>query len=69
MLPTKFHYNCMDGVMVSVLASSAVDRGFKHLSCQTEDYKIGTRCFSAKHAVLRCKSKDGLAQNEVNVSE
>jgi hypothetical protein len=29
------------GVMVSVLASSAVDRGFEHQSGQTKDYKIG----------------------------
>jgi hypothetical protein len=29
------------GVMVSVLASSAVDREFKHWSGQIKDYKIG----------------------------
>ena len=35
------------------------------------DYKIGTCicCFSAKHAALRRKSKDGLAQNQPNVSQ
>ena len=38
------------GVMVSVLASSAVDPGFEHRSDQTKDYKIGMCCFSAKHA-------------------
>ena len=27
--------------MVSVLASSEVDRGFKPLSCQSKDYKLG----------------------------
>ena len=30
--------NCIGGVMVSVLASSAVDRGFEPLSGQTKDY-------------------------------
>jgi hypothetical protein len=32
-----------------------------------KDYKTGISCFSAKHAVLRSKSKDCLDQN--NVSE
>jgi len=31
------------GVLVSVPASSAVDRGFQHQSGQTKDYKIGQR--------------------------
>ena len=57
------------GVMVSVLASSAVDRGFEPRSGQTKDYKIGICCFSAKHAALRRKSKDWLARNQNNVSE
>ena len=38
------------GVMVSMLASSAVDRGFEPISgesTQTKDYKIGICCFSA----------------------
>jgi len=34
---------------------------------QTKDYKIGICCFSAKHAALRRKSKDWLAQNQKNV--
>jgi hypothetical protein len=38
-------------------------------SGQTTDYKIGICCFSAKHATLRRKSKDELAQNQDNVSE
>ena len=46
--------------MVSMLASSAVDREFKPRSGQTKDYKIGICCFSAKHAALRRKSKDWL---------
>ena len=57
------------GVMVSVLASSAVDRGFEPRSGQTKDYQIGICCFSAKHASLRRKSKDWLDRNQNNVSE
>ena len=37
--------NRIGGVMVSVLASSAVDRGFGPRSGQTKDYKIGICCF------------------------
>ena len=65
-------YNIMNrigGVMVSVLASSAVDRGFENRSSQTKDYNIGMCCFSVKHATLRRNSKDWLARNQDNVSE
>ena len=55
--------------MVSVLASSAVDRGFESHSGHTKDYKIGICCFSAKHKALRRKSTDWLARNENNVPE
>ena len=55
--------------MVSVLASSAVDRGFEPRSDQTKDYKISICCFSAKHAALRRKNEDRLARNQDNVSE
>ena len=55
--------------MVSVLASSAVDRGFEPRSGQTKDYKIGMCCFSAKHAALRRKGKEWLARNQNNVTE
>ena len=51
--------NRIGGVMVSVLASSVVYRGFEPRSGQTKDYKIGICCFSAKHAALKSKSKDG----------
>ena len=61
--------NRIGAVMDSVLVSSAVDRGFEPRSCQTKDYAIGICCFSAKHAALRRKSKDWLAQNQDNVSE
>ena len=55
--------------MVSVLASSAVDRWFEPWSGQTKDYKIGMCCFSDKHAALRSKSTDWLAGNQNNMSE
>jgi hypothetical protein len=44
------------GVMVNVLASSAVGRVLDPPSDQTKDYNIGICCFSAKHAALRRKS-------------
>jgi hypothetical protein len=47
-----------DGVMVSVLALSAVDRGFVPWSGQTKNFAIGIYCFFTKHAALRSKSKD-----------
>ena len=39
--------NRIGGVMVSVLVSSAVDRGFESRSGQIKDYKIGIYYFSA----------------------
>ena len=50
--------NRIGGVMVSVLTSSAVDRGFEPRSGQIKDYKMGTCCFSATYAVLGRKNKD-----------
>jgi hypothetical protein len=50
-------------VMVSLLASSLVDRGFEHQSCQTKDYTIDMFCFSTKHAALRSKNKNWLVRN------
>jgi hypothetical protein len=41
--------------MVSVLALNVVDRGFKHLSDQTKDYKIGSCCLSANTAWVRAR--------------
>ena len=52
--------------MVSMLASSMVDRGFETLSGLAKDNKIGICYFSAKHAALRSKSKDCMAQNQDN---
>jgi hypothetical protein len=59
-----FIRNCIGGVMVSVLASSLVDRGFEPWSGETKDYKIGICCFSTKYAALTRKNKDWLAQNQ-----
>jgi hypothetical protein len=63
------HKNRDGGVMVSVLASSAVDHGFEPRSGQIKDYKIGICCFSTKHTALMRKSKNWLARNQNNVSE
>ena len=61
--------NHIGGVMVSVLASSAVDRGFELRTDQTKDYKFGVCCFFERHAALKRKSKVWLARNQNNVSE
>ena len=57
----------IDGVMVSVLASSAVDRGFEPWSGSTKDFNIDICCFSAKHSTFRRKNKDWLDRNQNNV--
>ena len=36
------------GVLVSMMASSVIDRGFEPQSVQTKDSKIGSSCFFAK---------------------
>ena len=48
--------NHIGDVMVSVLASSAIDHGFKPRSGQSKNF--GICCFSAKHTALRRKGKD-----------
>ena len=68
LLHFPFIWNLIGGVMVSMLASSVIDQGFKPWSSQSKDYKIGICCFSTKHAALWSKSKDGLAWNQYNVS-
>jgi hypothetical protein len=65
----KVILNRIYGIMVSVFASSVVDRVFDSRSGQTKDYTIGICCFSTKHAALRRKNKDWLARNQNNVSE
>ena len=51
--------NHISNVMVSVLASSAVDHGFEPESGQIKDYNIGICCFSAKYAALEERSNTG----------
>jgi hypothetical protein len=63
------HTNHICGIMVSMLASSAVDHGYEPRSGLTKDCKIGICCFSTKHAAVRRKSKDWLAGNQNNVFE
>ena len=65
----QYYMNRIGGVMVSMLASSAVDRGFETRSDQSEDYTIDICWFSAKHATLRRKGKDWFARNQDTVSE
>ena len=67
MLITSLNDN--DGVMVSMLTSSVVDCGFKPLSSQIKDCKIGMCCFSTKYSALRSKNKNWLAQNQDHVSD
>ncbi len=64
-----YDINRIGGVMVSVLASSAVARQLELRLGQTKDFEIGMCYFSAKHAALRRKIKDLLARNQDNVSE
>ena len=54
--------------MVSLLASSTIDRVFEPRSGQTKVYKVGICCLSSKEAALRRKNKDWLARNQNNVS-
>ena len=49
--------------MVRVLDSSVVGRRIELRSGQPKDYDIGMRCFTAKHAPLRRKSKNWLARD------
>ena len=65
----QYYMNRIGGVMVSMLASSAVDRGIETRSDQSEDYTIDICCFSAKHATLRGKNKDWFSRNQDNVSK
>ena len=61
--------NCIGGVIVTVLASSAVYCAFEPRSGQTKDHQIVICFFSTKHVTLRRKSKEWLAQNQNNVSK
>ena len=55
------------GIMVSVFVLSVVDCGFEPRCGQNKDYEIGIYYFCAKHAAVRRKSQDWLAQNQDNV--
>ena len=61
--------NHISGVMVSVLASHAEDRGLNLCFVKFKTLKNGVCCFSAKHAAFRSKSKERLARSLYNVSE
>jgi hypothetical protein len=57
-LPSLKTFIHIGGEMVSVFASSAVDRGFESRSGHTKDYEIGIHCFSANHtASMRKRNK------------
>ena len=56
-------------VIVSVLASSAIYRGFESRSCHTKDYQLVFVAYNAKHAELRRKSNIWLTRNPDNVSQ
>jgi len=56
--------NHIGGVIVNVLASSAVDHGLKPLSGQTKDYKINICCFFDRNAAIRSNNKDWLDRNQ-----
>ena len=47
----SFDSNHISGVMVSVFASSARDRGFEPRSGQTKDYKIGIVLLRFAHSI------------------
>jgi hypothetical protein len=49
--------NHIGGVMVSVLASSVVDRGFEPRSGHIKDFDIGICCFSDKQVAIKEKDQ------------
>jgi hypothetical protein len=57
------------GVMVSMLASSAVVRGFEPKSGQTKNYKVGICCYYAKHVAFRSNGNYWLARDQDDVSK
>jgi len=61
-------WNCLEGVMVNVLAAGALIHEFEHQSSQSKDCRIGIWSFSAKHAALWNKSKHWLDCSQDNVS-
>jgi hypothetical protein len=61
--------NHIGSVMVSLLASSSISRGFEPRSDWTKDCNIGICCFSAKLTTLRSKNKGWLGRNQDHVSK
>ena len=61
--------NHIGGVIVSVLKTLAVNRGFEPWLSKTQYYVIGICFFSTTHSALQSKNKDWLALNLCNVSE
>ena len=57
------------GVMVGVLATSALDHGFQPRLGEIKDYEIGICCFSAKHATLSIKSRLVSSESRLCVGE
>ena len=68
-LYSYWSFNRIDGVMANVFASSVVDLGFERRKGNSKDYNICICFFSAKHATLRSKNKNRLAQNQDHLSE
>jgi hypothetical protein len=54
-IAVSINANCISGVMVSVLTSSAVDRGFESWLGQTKDYIIINIVYGSQRDVLRKK--------------
>jgi hypothetical protein len=55
--------------MVSMLAWSPVDLGFRQQSGKTKYYKADICCLSAKAAALKSKNKNWSARYQYNVRE
>jgi hypothetical protein len=53
--PMHYIHKYVDSVMVGMLASSAVHRGFEHLLDQTKDYDI---CLAAAPPFYTCIIKE-----------
>lgn len=53
----RLHCNHISGVIITVLASSAVNCVFEPRSSKIKDYDIGIGCFTTKHAALRSKEQ------------
>ena len=58
-----FYLNVNHIGCVNLINSNVVDCLFKLTSGQTKENTIGICCFSAKHAALRKKDKEWVAQN------